>query len=106
MGALSHIRVLDPSRVLAGPWCAQNLGDLGFDAIKARLSRAGDDSRHCGGQTSKDVLNIGIFGKGRLLNLMPPIKTTRRAILLERIHFDNSSIESLLAEELFNDRQP
>lgn len=48
MGALSHIRVLDLSRVLAGPWCAQTLADLGADVIKVERPESGDDTRHWG----------------------------------------------------------
>ncbi len=48
MGPLANIRVLDLSRILAGPWASQLLGDLGADVIKVENPQGGDDTRQWG----------------------------------------------------------
>jgi crotonobetainyl-CoA:carnitine CoA-transferase CaiB-like acyl-CoA transferase len=52
---LSKIRVLDLSRILAAPWAAQMLGDLGAEVIKVERPRVGDDSRRFGPPFLKDA---------------------------------------------------
>ena len=53
-GPLSHIKVLDLSRVLAAPWTGQNLADLGAEVIKVERPQKGDDSRAFGPPWLKD----------------------------------------------------
>lgn len=54
-GALSHLRVLDLSRILAGPWASQLLGDLGADVLKVERPGSGDDTRQWGPPNLRDA---------------------------------------------------
>ncbi len=72
-GALAGIRVIDLSRVLAGPLCTMNLGDLGAEVIKVELPGRGDDTRGWGppfaGTESAYFLGVNRNKRGITLNL-------------------------------------
>jgi crotonobetainyl-CoA:carnitine CoA-transferase CaiB-like acyl-CoA transferase len=53
--ALGHLKVLDLTRVLAGPWATQNLADMGAEVIKVERPGAGDDTRSWGPPFLKDM---------------------------------------------------
>ena len=56
---LAGVRVLDISRVLAGPWCGQVLADLGATVIKVEHPVRGDDTRDWGLATGQGTTKIG-----------------------------------------------
>ena len=72
-GALEGVRVLDLSRILAGPWCAQNLADLGAEVIKIERPKVGDDTRSWGppwlpdgkGEDSRDATYFAGANRGK-----------------------------------------
>nr|WP_255674043.1 CaiB/BaiF CoA-transferase family protein [Cupriavidus sp. UGS-1] len=52
---MAHIKVLDLTRILAGPWATQNLADMGAEVIKVERPRVGDDTRAWGPPFLKDA---------------------------------------------------
>lgn len=74
-GALSGIRILDLSRVLAGPFCTMMLADLGAEVIKIEIPGKGDDSRSFGPFVNGEsgyYMNVNRNKTGITLNLKKP----------------------------------
>ena len=62
---LQGVRVLDISRVLAGPHCTAMLADLGADVIKFEVPQEGDDARHLGPFLAGESVYFGLINRGK-----------------------------------------
>lgn len=92
--ALSNIRVLDLTRVLAGPYCTMYLADLGADVIKIEIPGTGDDTRSMGPFKNGESLyycNVNRNKKGVTLNLKKP---EGKALFLEMVKHADVVVEN------------
>src|ERR1051326_7596515 len=100
-GALAGIRIVDLTRILAGPLCAMMLGDMGADIVKVEPPGSGDDTRtwgppFAGGEAARF---LGINRNKRPLTLTPAAPAGQAVLrqLLERadVVIDNFKLGSL-----------
>ena len=93
-GALDGIRVVDLTRILAGPYCTLLLGDMGAEIIKIEVPGHGDDSRRYPpfiGTESAYFMNLNRNKKSLTLNLKAP---EGRAVFLELVKRSDVLIEN------------
>jgi formyl-CoA transferase len=93
-GALSHLLVLDLSRVLAGPWCTQMLADLGADVIKVERPGVGDDTRHWGPPFLRDALG----NDTDQASYFTACNRNKRSITIDMAHAEGQELIGQLAE--------
>ena len=102
-GPLDSVRVIDLSRILAGPFCAMNLGDLGAEVIKVEQPGKGDDTRSWGppfvGGESAYFLGVNRNKRGITLNLKHPrgrelLKSLLRSADVVVENFKSGTLES------------
>ena len=94
-GALAGIRVLDLSRVLAGPWCTQMLADLGADVVKVERPGAGDDTRHWGPPFLKDEAGHDT----REASYFTACNRNKRSITVDMAHPEGQALLRRMAAE-------
>jgi len=92
-GPLSHIRVLDLSRIMAGPWAGQILADLGADVVKVERPGSGDDTRGWGPPFLKDRAGNETREAGYFL----AVNRGKRSIALDLADADGQRIVRALA---------
>lgn len=94
-GALSGIKVLDLSRVLAGPWATQMLADLGADVIKVERPVAGDDTRHWGPPFLQDDQG----NDTREASYFTACNRNKRSITVDMAHPEGQALLRRMAQE-------
>src|ERR1043166_7503469 len=93
-GPLSHVRVLDLSRIMAGPWAGQVLADLGADVIKVERPGVGDDTRTWGPPFLNDPSGKSTREAGYYLS----VNRGKRSITLDLDKPEGQSIVRAIAE--------
>ncbi|VFR96071.1 L-carnitine dehydratase/bile acid-inducible protein F [plant metagenome] len=93
--ALAGIKVLDLSRVLAGPWCTQVLADLGADVIKVERPGAGDDTRHWGPPFLRDTQGQDT----REASYFTACNRNKRSITVDMAHPEGQALLRRMAAE-------
>jgi len=93
-GALAGVRVLDLSRVLAGPWCTQTLADLGADVVKVERPGSGDDTRGWGPPFLKDRSGADTAESAYYLGA----NRNKRSITVDLAHPEGQALVRRLAE--------
>lgn len=94
--ALAGIKVLDLSRVLAGPWSTQILADLGADVVKVEVPGRGDDTRAWGPPFLKDADGADEIGTSAYYLAA---NRNKRSIAVDFAHPDGASLLRALAAE-------
>jgi crotonobetainyl-CoA:carnitine CoA-transferase CaiB-like acyl-CoA transferase len=100
-GPLAGVRVLDLSRVLAGPYCCMVLADLGADVLKVERPRLGDDTRHWGppfhGDDAAYFLSVNRDRRSVALDLTRP---EGRAVVRRLVEAADVVVENFLPRHL------
>ena len=93
-GPLAGIKVIDLSRVLAGPYCTGMMADLGAEVIKIEVPNQGDDSRHLGPFIDGESVYYGLINRGKRSIELDLKSDADRAILFQLVKDSDVVVEN------------
>ncbi len=91
-GALGHIRILDLSRVLAGPYCTMILGDLGAEVIKVEAPGGSDETRKWGPPFQNDVSAYYLCANRNKKSITADLKSEEGTALIKALAAESDVI--------------